>query len=1416
MPAPTTPPPAHLGRYRVVRRLGAGGMAEVFLARSTGAEGIEKVLVVKRVLPTFARSPKFISMFVDEAKVAMRLNHPNIVQVYAFEQVKGEFLLAMEFVDGLDLGRLVSAARRAGRRLAPALCAYIVSEIAKGLDYAHHRKDESGTPMEIVHRDVSPQNALISYDGIVKIADFGIARARLVSEETGVIKGKFSYMSPEQARGQRVDRRSDVYSLGVLLAELLMNRPMYPGQQGMEVLEQVRDGNRTMPRSVDPSVPPELDEIVRRATSLDRELRYPSSRSLAGALNKWLHMQDEVLDAVDLERFIAEIAPREVTSPDGTSSPSRGAGTADTHASLPHVGARELRERRNVVVVHGRFRGEMDDRVTGVERTGPSVDAAAVRVLEDIAFKYHAILDWPDGTGKRGFRLLIGLGRVSVDDPLHATRMGMDVLDALEGLSVDLLSPLNASIGLSRGVVATVRAAAGRRLRYQPVDGVFEVARELGDQGDAGEILATGEVYRLARRAFSFDEDAVREITVTGTQAGPRRFRAYRLRGARTREERAFEARAMAGQVGLFGRTQEIKAIASAYDETSAGRKSSYLCVLGELGAGKSALVAAALAELDPAPRVLRVECVFGSSEVPYEAVAELVREACGIAEDASSDEARAQLAKVMRRVVPSATRSADLEALEPLVAPQLKASEDPGDHSASLIRAVRHLLGGLAAQGPCVVWVDALQFVDSPSLSLMARLMSHTYEVPLMVIVSSRQDERVEEILGNVARIDLAELDDADRRALITARFGGAKVPPDIQQAIVHRAGGNPFFLIELVDALLDREAVRVEGEGPSRRVVRRSGAAFALPTTLEDVIAARLAELPEPERHALRWLAVTGPGLRVQELRVLTGEELEDELIALEQRGLVQRRTGGGLFFPSAVVRHVAYESIDSADRIRMHRMMANYLTALDLPISPARLAHHREQAGDRSGAADAYLAAGKAAHRMHSLDEAMRFFGRALALTPAHADGAFEAHEAREQILRSLGRRTEQRTELEALRDLADRTRKPRHTAIAFSRLARYDLDASRPAGVEAMLRRALDASIEADDKSAEIEALRLLGQLRRDQGDTLGAIEALDRALARAQTDERWLSARGQTLVQKAILQWRAAQIEDSLASSAEAVVIFRRLGLKAHEANALSSLGVALAHRGAFEDAIKVIRASVLLDREAGDRIHLGRKVSNIGQLYGELGHVDHAMGFLRRALDVFETVADQSAQADALCAISELLALQIGDFPAAEGVLEDARAIAERINDPYDLAHVCLVRGSIQAARGDHEGAAQSARDAIRHAKTAGARGYEQLGIAARAEALARTGHLDEALHLARQLADRVRGRDGIERAEHIHLMLARAFALAGEAGAADEALAHARRLVDARLDQIGDGVLRGTYLDAPHVRAIRQGDLTA
>jgi tetratricopeptide (TPR) repeat protein len=1371
------PLPERLGRYRVVRRVGVGGMAEVFLARSTGAEGLEKLLVVKRILPTFARSPRFLTMFVDEAKVAMRLNHPNIVQVYAFEQERDEFLLAMEFVDGLDLGRLVEAARRHQRRIPPSLAAYVAMEVAKGLDYAHRRRDERDEPLDIVHRDVSPQNVLVSYEGGVKVADFGIARARLVSEETGVIKGKFSYMSPEQARGQRVDRRSDVYALGVLLAELLMGRSMHVGRQGMEILERVRDGARTLPREVDPEVPEALDEVVRRATERDPAERFPSMRDLARALSRYLHDQDDVVDVAALERFVQEVAPPQPTGPGDAAEPP----LATAAGPLPSI-----KDRRNVFVVHGRPAVSGEARVTGVTPAAVPVDREIRRVLDDIAFKAHAVLEWLEDEGS--FRFVLGLARATVDDPLNATRLALDVLEALDGSSADRPHPLTASIGISRGAVVTQRLP-GHRLHYEPVAGVFEVAAALS--GPVGETWVSGEVYRLARRAFAFDE-AVRTVEREDGQV----IRGHRLRGARSREERAEGA--LAEAEGLVGRHHELEALTQLFQEVVESHRSEYLALVGDLGVGKTALVAEALRRFEPTPRVLRVEAAFGTRDLPYGAVAELVREACRIGD---APDPRPLLRRALQELLPEAERGVAFDALVGLIAPAGRPQErDPAARGAQLAQALRALLGGLARQAPLLLWIDGLQEVDTPSLEVMGRLVSRQYPVPLLLILGSRTDPRVESAIVQVPRLELGELTGEDRSTLIARRFGGAKVPADIEQAIVHRAGGNPFFVHELIDALVERGAVRVEDD----RVVR-TGAAFSLPTTLEDVVAARLHTLPEPQRLVLRWLAVAGAGFDSDALEPMAGSGTASVVEALIERGILLRRSGG-LIFASAVVRLVVYESIEIETRSRMHREVARRLEGRR--VAAARLAHHQEQGGMGPEAAASYLAAGSDAERKYSYDDAMRFFGRAIALLPEGAPDAFRAHRAREQILRALGRRKEQRHELASLRRIAEGTGDPQQLAMALCRLARFDLDGSRYEGVEAILERALDAAIRADDRRTEVEALRLLGQLRRDAGDVRGAIEALDRALDRAAYEGSLLSERAASLTQKGILLWRVGDTSRSLEASAEAVVIARRQGLRSIESHALNSLGVALAHEGSLEDAIAVVRASIALDRAIGDRYHLGRKVSNVGQMYAWLGRADLALAFLGRALLVHDIVDDRSGRADALSAMADVHVELTRDLDRAGELLEEAFVAAQ--GDPYDIAQANLVQARRALARGAPAEAMERAVEAARHAERGGMGGQRLAARALLAQAKAEAGD-EGAMDLAQEVAADLEEGVVAEQVERVQASVARTLALLGAPERARATLAHARELVMERLGLLRDPALRDAYRSSPAVSTILQ-----
>jgi serine/threonine-protein kinase len=279
---------ARLGRYVMLKHLASGGMADVMLGRSDGIEGFERHVVLKRIRPELARDQRFIRMFLDEARVAATLHHQHIVQVHDIGESAGEYFIAMEYVHGEDVRKILSSAARQRTHVPLGYAIAIVSAAAAGLHYAHERRGADKQPLNIVHRDVSPSNVLVGYDGSIKVVDFGVASASMFQEtRSGSLKGKLSYMSPEQCRGAGVDRRSDVYALGVVLYELATTTRMIKGENDYLVMEQIVHGRVAPPQSRRPGLPSELAEIIMRALAADRDRRYASADELRTALDQF-------------------------------------------------------------------------------------------------------------------------------------------------------------------------------------------------------------------------------------------------------------------------------------------------------------------------------------------------------------------------------------------------------------------------------------------------------------------------------------------------------------------------------------------------------------------------------------------------------------------------------------------------------------------------------------------------------------------------------------------------------------------------------------------------------------------------------------------------------------------------------------------------------------------------------------------------------------------------------------------------------------------------------------------------------------------------------------------------------------------------------------------------------------------------
>ncbi len=282
--------PVPFGKYFLLDRIAVGGMAEIFRARAYGHAGFEKELVIKRILSHLTENEDFVTMFIDEAKLTVQLTHPCIVQVYDFGKSRDHFFLAMEGVYGKDLKTVSAKLDDKHQQIPMQFAAYVAHEAAKGLYYAHTKRDERGQPLNIVHRDISPSNIMLSYDGQVKLLDFGIAKAEssAIEDTEGVLKGKFEYMSPEQAAGQLVDNRSDIFSLGICLWEMVTGRRLFKSDKKLEILERIRAADIPQVRVVNPEIPRELEHIIHKALAKEPRARYQDAEQMRHELEEYL------------------------------------------------------------------------------------------------------------------------------------------------------------------------------------------------------------------------------------------------------------------------------------------------------------------------------------------------------------------------------------------------------------------------------------------------------------------------------------------------------------------------------------------------------------------------------------------------------------------------------------------------------------------------------------------------------------------------------------------------------------------------------------------------------------------------------------------------------------------------------------------------------------------------------------------------------------------------------------------------------------------------------------------------------------------------------------------------------------------------------------------------------------------------
>jgi eukaryotic-like serine/threonine-protein kinase len=1226
------------GRYRLLERLGQGGMAEVFKAKSYGVEGFEKVVVIKRILPELAKSKDFVEMFIHEAKLAVRLSHANIVQVFdlgiapisgpveaAGAEAKvepGAYYMAMEYVHGFDLATLLERVRRSHVTLPIDMCVYIAAEVAKGLDHAHRRRDEQLRPLNIVHRDVSPQNVLLSLEGEVKVTDFGIAKARGAIEDNHLtdtrarkLQGKFGYMSPEQARGENVDARSDLFSLGVILYECVAAVNPFSAQTTFETLRRVQAGEYPPIELLRPDVPREFVSILATAMARDPLGRYQDAGKMYEALLAFLYAhgpQGRRYGAHDLAEFVGRFR----TSEDIQAPPAL-AELVDRDA-VPAAG-----ERTPVEVTGGRFASSVPRIETGVRHV--AIDRAAemgerrevtALVIELPARDTGASVlgDRTEGVIRQyGGRILkrdpeqitalFGLGDPDGRDTEIATRCALVALRVLDG-------PRQASAGVHTARIHV--SSEGDPTEDERLRGLVAIARGLARLRE-GRCAVSATALRPLKNLFVF------ESVGEGDPAAPAPMQAALV----------LEARGPAETFGRFvGRKDELRTIGEVL-ATSTRRSGRALTIRGDHGVGKTRL----LYEVER--RLLKgnynvgfylCACPPRGKELPLSGIAAMLRTLCGVAEGDASERILGVQPRLRALGLHDEEVGAVLQSLGATLPRRVSDAKGP------LRNAFARMAISLCDDRPHLFAWDTAHAMDAESFLVLEAVFQRLQNARVVFALAARAGftHPLEKLISHAA-VELGDLDDESVERLVSVRLGVDRAPEDLVRFVRERAGGHPQFIEEVIKGLVDARAVTVA----EKKVVTMKlvGQDLALPKTLRGLVASRVARLSGHDRATLQAAAVLGEPLDVAALSRMVGEPggaLERSLATLEERDFVEHTGPERLRFASPIVRDVVVDALTLEASREMHAAAAHALeTVLGDKVweQAARLAAHHYEAGDRERAATYF---GRSAERRlegGQFEAAARDYARAIDISdvekrePNELATWLDGLATAVRLVRSLPEASELCdrviARLDQSADVATRVRARVDAGRIVSALHKFDAAGARfeeaerlAAGDVALLKGVLLSYAEQATRQGDFKrALEVLERLRIATGDGVETDKEdehkLNVSLAQAHAamgDRRAALvhlARAEELLQgdatadcereklRAFIDYFARDFRAAATTFERAIDKARALGLTYEVAVNLHNLGDVLVRLGDFARAYGAIQQSLALCEEAG-------------------------------------------------------------------------------------------------------------------------------------------------------------------------------------------------------------------------------------
>ena len=1255
------------GRYRLLEQLGRGGMADVYKAKSFGVEGFEKVLVVKCIVPELAAHEEFVDMFVQEAKLAVRLSHANIVQVFDLGRIEApegsvpSYYIAMEYVDGVDLATVLRRFRKQRQPLPLGMAVFVATEVAKALDHAHRRRDEKGRALGIIHRDISPHNVLLSWDGDVKVTDFGIAKAADAITrdedqnelEVGRVAGKLTYMSPEQARNEPTDARGDLFSLGVVLYELIAGDNPFVELTASETVRRICAGEYTPLGLARSGAPEALCAIVDQLLAPLPKERIGSAAELCELLLTYSYESGERFGHAELGALLAPLRGRprapEVEAAAVLAEPTTAADK--TPVEIPLVQPAGEAD----VAYPGGERRDVSALVVGLGGSEAPSPEARARVRE--VLERHGA--WIQDEEETQVTAIFGLGEADGRDTEAAVRAALVLVRERFGELVP-------SAGVHSGPILI--DAEGLPVPDERLSALFATAQALA-RGSDGQVALSHRAGRLVRRSFVLEP-----LPETG--------HAIQDGGYVARAGHASDA-----QLGRFvGRHAELKTLGGIL--ASATRRAPQLVVLsGEPGIGKTRLLSEAKRRLERGNFNVAfyvASCPLHGADIPWSGLRAMLHVLCGTQED---DPPR-RILEVRPRLRALALGDEQSAAVLSLLGAPAKAGEPDGG---PLLRAAFEQMVSSLCQDRvhCLAWDDA-QAIDRESLDAILKVMRHPggLSVTVMLALRGSAPELVQS-WRTLHPIALGQLSEAETARFVEAQLGARAVPSELLRHVRAVAGGHPLFLDELLHELTDSGSVRVL----SGKVVALPEEQSTASRQLPELIAARVSRLPADERRVLQAVAILGVPAFTHVLASVLDEtlpSLDRHLASLGAKGMLRRTGPTKVHFASPLYGEIVLAGMPAAERQQLHaRAAETYRHSAVSPAggdAPERVAQHLLEAGQRGAAVDYYWQSAEQKLARGQLELAVRNMVRALevadlaarsvdqlaawiaklASTVSQVRSAPGLRNAAWAAVRQIEARGTPRQRGKAYIDLALGLGSVNLFEEAYQALEQADLDASN----DVELKR---AGLGADISIAARQGLFLRAVAAADRLEQLGEIEDVPTLLAVAHAR----GAIGQSEVAHKLLD-RVDAISEP-ADAAEAVMRQKTRCLIYFDSRD-------------FEAAAREARQLARLARSAGLRYDAAAALHNLGDALDRMG--DHARSYAAflESIDITRLIDHERLTALNSMHLSLLDGLR--NVPGAEDRLKGLIRFAEARGYLWDVlegrflvARLALHRGALDEAR---------------------------------------------------------------------------------------------------------------------------------